>query len=538
MGKTGFKRIGYIHNYREYPQLIREKAGITYFNYPEFDAHIDLLWANKDKTDGIICYDANGESVSAESKQIVLFLIDTSFRTANRGEVIYAAFQHNVPGALDDYGWSGVTIGTKDELVMSSASVENSVSTLEQYTSIGNYHAIARVINESSGESLSDDECAEILKSSFDKAQSEGKLAVIENQYDTKKQLSFFPLVGRDLIEQADLFIKMEKNKYPNPKREWFGAFVISGKDLKEELLSFFCFHVGSFLFQSLSHANAFYNNLAEKAMRENWKWSDPSRNDSYDQPVLKSYLEFTYYRLADEDAEREESMKKIISLNGKIYFNSGLLDRNFRQIIIVGNEYILEKQIPGMGLCQWKLLSDVQAFSHNEHEIAKDFNEDELPAIASYFNDYRQVVFDARLDIHTNDHHIFEDGVARGRLPKYQEEYERVKDDDVERERLLTRIARDFDSAKERAKLMAERNYKLAVPQFFKETGEIQFLLPIYLGEREEAEKAHCALVLSLDTSGRRPYYRGETILTLDMAYNNARLIAKPDVFWLNDLV
>ncbi|NLT48515.1 MAG: DUF3825 domain-containing protein, partial [Clostridiales bacterium] len=32
--------------------------------------------------------------------------------------------------------------------------------------------------------------------------------------------------------------------------------------------------------------------------------------------------------------------------------------------------------------------------------------------------------------------------------------------------------------------------------------------------------------------------YYRGATILTLDMAYNNARLIAKPDVFWLVDNV
>ena len=32
--------------------------------------------------------------------------------------------------------------------------------------------------------------------------------------------------------------------------------------------------------------------------------------------------------------------------------------------------------------------------------------------------------------------------------------------------------------------------------------------------------------------------YYRGETILTLSMAYNNARLIAKPDVFWLDTVV
>ena len=44
--------------------------------------------------------------------------------------------------------------------------------------------------------------------------------------------------------------------------------------------------------------------------------------------------------------------------------------------------------------------------------------------------------------------------------------------------------------------------------------------------------------MALSYDDTGRVKYYRGETILTLSMAYNNARLIAKPDVFWLDTVV
>lgn len=118
-----------------------------------------------------------------------------------------------------------------------------------------------------------------------------------------------------------------------------------------------------------------------------------------------------------------------------------------------------------------------------------KNFSENDLPRIASYFTDYRQVIFDTSLDTHTQDNHVFEDGVTRGRLPKYSEQYNEVKDNPEEKDRLLSRIARDFDSAQERAKLMAERNYKLAVPQYWRENGEIQFLLPIYLGEKEEAE-------------------------------------------------
>ena len=184
--------------------------------------------------------------------------------------------------------------------------------------------------------------------------------------------------------------------------------------------------------------------------------------------------------------------------------------------------------------------MESVSGFSAIEQrkEIAGMFEENALPNIASYFNDYNQIVFDAKLTISLDDKHIFEDGLARGRLPKYKEKYHRFKDSIEEKEKLLSEISRDFDSALARTKMLAERNYKLAIPQYRKETGEIQFLLPIYLGEQEEYDIPQCALVISLDNTNRIAYYKGKTILTLDMAYNNARLIAKPDIFWLDDLL
>lgn len=537
MEKDGLARIGFISNYKEYGRLIREKSGV-FLNYAEFDKYIDKIWTNRDH--GIYCYDECGNEVSVDSNQMTCLLIDSGIKVKDSNDNIFIKFYRKNPGMLDEQGWFGVEIGTHEELISKNAHIKRDINSFENYTTSINYPSLALFIGNFLHKNISPEECRELLTKSFENAQQNGNLAVVENQYDNKKQISFFPIIDEEITEKTKLFVKMEKNKSDTRYREWFGAFVITEDDLKEELLSYYCFHFGSFLFQSLTHANHFYDSLAQKAMRENWKWSDSSRNEysTYSQPILKSYLEHTYYRLVDEDITRDDKNKKIVSYEGKSYFNSGLLDRNFRQIIIVGTEEVFEKEIPALGFCQWKLLSDLKAYSHNEHEIARMFMEDELPEIASYFTDYREVVFDASLDIHTNDHHIFEDGVERGRLPKYKEEYDSVKDDPVEKELLLTRIARDFDSARERAKLMAERNYKLAVPQFYKEDNEIQFLLPIYLGEREEAEKPQCALVLSLDDTGRRPYYRGETILTLDMAYNNTRLIAKPDVFWLNDLV
>lgn len=68
-------------------------------------------------------------------------------------------------------------------------------------------------------------------------------------------------------------------------------------------------------------------------------------------------------------------------------------------------------------------------------------------------------------------------------------------------------------------------RNYKTAIPQFHR--GEIQLLLPLCL---ERPDRADLALVVSRVGD----CYRGDTVLTLQMAYNNARLLTRPDREWL----
>ena len=83
------------------------------------------------------------------------------------------------------------------------------------------------------------------------------------------------------------------------------------------------------------------------------------------------------------------------------------------------------------------------------------------------------------------------------------------------------------FDGAIAHAKRMIDANYKNAVPQYYK--GKIQLLIPICLINQQTPD---LALVVSKNDLGNQ--YLGHTCLTLDMAYNNARLIAKPDSFWL----
>lgn len=76
-----------------------------------------------------------------------------------------------------------------------------------------------------------------------------------------------------------------------------------------------------------------------------------------------------------------------------------------------------------------------------------------------------------------------------------------------------------------ENARERVRRNYKAAVPQYYQ--GRVQLLLPLCLAAPGSAD-------LALVVERLEGFYRGSTCLTLDMAYNNARQLARPDRDWL----
>ena len=70
--------------------------------------------------------------------------------------------------------------------------------------------------------------------------------------------------------------------------------------------------------------------------------------------------------------------------------------------------------------------------------------------------------------------------------------------------------------------------NYKIAIPQYF--SGKIQLLLPLCL----TSGSPNPDLALVIDKISGQDIYSAKTCLTLKMAYNNARLIVKPQSDWL----
>lgn len=133
------------------------------------------------------------------------------------------------------------------------------------------------------------------------------------------------------------------------------------------------------------------------------------------------------------------------------------------------------------------------------------------LPHCANYFDNSSDLIYDTRLELRSNVNHIIEDNLERfppsiRAMDKYQ---------------LSVLLEGTINDAKRRIR----RNYKTAVPQYY--NGKLQLLLPICL-----TSKAYADLALVIEKENG--IYRASTCLTLDMAINNARLIAKPDDEWL----
>jgi hypothetical protein len=70
--------------------------------------------------------------------------------------------------------------------------------------------------------------------------------------------------------------------------------------------------------------------------------------------------------------------------------------------------------------------------------------------------------------------------------------------------------------------------NYKVAIPHWY--SNRIQLLLPLYLTNDAVADNA-----LIVDKDKKSQMYLARTILTMDMAYIDARIITRPDREWLN---
>lgn len=316
------------------------------------------------------------------------------------------------------------------------------------------------------------------------------------------------------------------------------------------------------------------YRKLADMALEEKWYYSE---KDAERLPLLRNYLKYTFKRLCFESKiliEEDRSAKG----SGDEYavFNTGLVDRTYQSIYaLFRNNTRPGKSARPEKSPYWYLLDFVVEGVDAGKTLTRIFAKE--PQRADYFENKAENMLyrtDKKLDI--DYPHILLENTSR--LPKEllkqvckatgredlleinkigiddvrQEDYcrnlpeeptpaqkkckeyydelgRRLKKDAEEGGQtygfLQERIKRALDITKKRV----EWNYKTAIPVYYPTANRGALLLPLAL-----VQQNHVDLALVVEWQPQSERYQGETILPLNIAYSNSRLITRPDSDWL----
>ena len=275
------------------------------------------------------------------------------------------------------------------------------------------------------------------------------------------------------------------------------------------------------------------FEDLKNLGLNERWFYSQQNPKQPY--PILINYLKYTFYRLRQEG-------NKIIEIDNYAAFNTGLVDKRYEPI------YAMFIKTPN-SLRKWRFESFcIAGEDRYGKELVRNFNP--LPKRAHYFDKVSDMLYDTlspkpELDWHhivvenidrlpTN--FLFEncpkdftlknvDGLSYIEQNEYFEQLATAIKDDTKTYRNITNR---FKDALELSLKRIQWNFKTAIPMYFPTLNKMSILLPLALVDDDHVD---IALVVEKTESGN---YLGHTILPLEWAYSNARLVCRPDSDWL----
>ncbi len=256
---------------------------------------------------------------------------------------------------------------------------------------------------------------------------------------------------------------------------------------------------------------------LKEMAEHEEW-----GQNDI----ILVNYFVHTFHGLC-EAQRKEPNGRYIIEYDKWIYFNTGLITANMEPIY-AAFEW---NRGPGSRATQdnpqYYLTRSLNNFLRDVHMLQYC---NPLPDRCRYFDDYTQLIMDGTKTPTVSWTHIIEENWDRICAVLYPTA---AVNDWNFKDRQQHDVQIRLQGALTKALIRVHANYRTAVPQSFQ--GELQLLLPLCILRANIPD-----LVLTISRMDTRPpipgvfTYTARTILTLNMAYQNARLIARPEKDWL----
>lgn len=284
-------------------------------------------------------------------------------------------------------------------------------------------------------------------------------------------------------------------------------------------------------------------------ALPENWSYKEnPNDNDF---PILKSYMKYTFYK--------QHKDKQIFVSEDRRYsvFNTGLANKNYKYIYAIFEH--------NKGSKPWKFCMFACSGVKAGGRILAD-NFPSLPPPARYFNDISDISYIINPDKTPNEQlpelqldHYFVDNPSR--LPRHflldgcrknsdllellntdlgaynkeelQNHWKAVGEKISNDQDVYYDLEAAFINAVRKAVMRVSWNYRTAIPVYFPSHNKMSILLPLSFRLSSDAE---VALVVERNPVSKK--YTAPTILSLPMAYANARLVCKPESDWLNQKV
>ena len=247
---------------------------------------------------------------------------------------------------------------------------------------------------------------------------------------------------------------------------------------------------------------------LKQMAMPEAWQFRKPSFEvKNQDTPILERYINTIFRKQAIEynTAEDEETaMKRFHVENERACFHTGLYTPRYKAIYAY-----FDRNKRRDSLLDWYFRGFCDEMSPRLKYI------EPLPERPIFQMTQRGLNFNPEWSIRVNVDHILGDAENLERIPS--------------KIRKAKNLPLLLETAVELARRKAIIEPGIIAAQGY--MGKVQYLLPICMTKMDKPDLAMTLTVMD-------GYYLGNTCLTLEMAYMNARAIAKPIAPWLTELV
>lgn len=290
--------------------------------------------------------------------------------------------------------------------------------------------------------------------------------------------------------------------------------------------------------FAFLGSWSNFLEELADIALAEDWDFTSSEQKNHY---ILKKYIQYTFYRLQLENKVAISSDRRLAA------FNTGLVDAHY--------DYIYACFVPNQnGNSPWLF----KAFTLAGHSglgklMVNRFSP--LPQPASYFNRKEDLLYDLNKELHCDYDHILIGNLERFPIEFLRKQfydapqalhylnqieqklekdpydlncYEDLRNHLSESLLLYNRIKNRLNDAIHIAEKQVRWNFSFALPSYYPSRNTMNLMLPLQLTCPGVVDNV---LVVELTPSGN---YQGQTLLTLQQAYIDARLVCYPGNNWL----